>query len=143
MKAKLFILSLVVVVALALAACSPVPPPQNLNIEGAQEEFMEQEHITGQVEIAEGGLLKITLESNPSTGFMWGEPEVSNEAVLKQVGESEYIEPGQEAVGSAGKQIWTFEALHVGVATIALEYSQPWEDGIKAGWSYNVTVTVK
>ena len=47
------------------------------------------------------------------------------------------------SVGAAGKEVWTFEAIKKGTTKVRMEYSQPWEGGLKAEWTYTLTVTVE
>ena len=69
--------------------------------------------------------------------------EISDQTVLEQV-EHTFISPEAEnMVGSAGKETWIFKGLEQGMSSISMEYSQPWEDGIKAEWTFNLTVFVK
>ncbi len=99
------------------------------------------------VEVAVDGSLIITLESNPTTGFKWELTEVTDQTVL-ELAESSY-ELGEEAKqdpplpGAGGTEIWNFKTLKKGEATISMEYSQPWEGGIKAAKTFDVTVVVK
>ena len=81
----------------------------------------------------------VTLGSNPTTGFEWS-AEISDETMLIQT--DHRYEPAEEEniVGGAGEEVWTFEALKKGTATINMEYSRPW---IEEDASYRtVTITV-
>jgi len=111
------------------------------------EESVDASFAGKEVEVAVGGSLIVTLESNPTTGFKWELIEVTDQAVLELV-ESKY-EPGKEACqeppvpGAGGTEIWSFKALKKGVTTLSMEYSQPWEGGMKAAKAFNLTVVVK
>jgi len=99
------------------------------------------------VEAAVGSLIKVTLESNPTTGFKWELTEISDQTVLEFV-ESKY-EPGEGTdqdlprVGAGGTEIWSFKTIKQGEATISMEYSQPWDGGMKAAKIFEMTVIVK
>jgi len=111
------------------------------------EESVDASFAGKEVEVAVGGSLIVTLESNPTTGFKWELTEVTDQTVLELV-ESKY-EPGKEArqeppvPGAGGTEIWSFKALKKGETTISMEYSQPWEQGVKAAETFVLTVVVK
>lgn len=137
MKSKLITVGLMVVLVLSLLACSSVP--QRLVIIASVDDSYAGEEF----EIATGGSLVLHVESNPTTGFRWELAGISDETVLKQDGEPEFVPPEETIPGAGGKEIWTFKALKEGTATVYLEYSRPWEGGEKAEWTYTLTVTVK
>ena len=137
MKSKIIMAGLMVVLALALFACSTTP--QRLVVIAPVDDSSASE----EVEIAAAGSLVVHLDSNPTTGFKWELAGISDQAVLEQKGEAEFVPPEEAIPGAGGKEIWTFEALKAGTATVYLEYSRPWEGGEKAEWTYTLTVTVK
>ena len=81
MNSRLLLLSIISFGLLLISACSPAAK----QVEVSCDDFMNQKHISEQIEIASGSLLKVTLCSNPTTGFQWEEAQISNEAVVKQV----------------------------------------------------------
>jgi inhibitor of cysteine peptidase len=111
------------------------------------EEYGDPSDTGKVVEVAVGSLIKVALESNPTTGFEWELTEISDQTVLELV-ESKY-RPGEGAeqdspvVGAGGTEIWSFKALKKGEATISMEYSQPWEGGIKTAKIFDITVIIK
>ena len=141
MRLKLISLGLLVILALSLFACSA--SPKEASVEVSIDDFMSQNHISQQVEVPAGGLLTVTLGSNPTTGFRWSEEaQISDTSVLKQVAHK-YVAPDSEMVGASGKEVWTFQALKAGTTSLSMEYSRPWEGGEKGEWTFNLTVTVK
>jgi len=111
------------------------------------EKYGDPSDTGEEVEVAVGSLIKVTLESNPTTGFKWELTEISDQTVLQLVG-SKY-EPGKEASqdpplpGAGGTEIWSFKAIKQGESTISMQYSQPWEGGMKAAKTFDITVVVK
>jgi len=92
-----------------------------------------------QIEV--GDKIYVELCSNPSTGFKWiYEMNVDN--VIKEEG-YDFEEPDSNVVGASGKEIWTFEAIEKGTTVIDMQYSQPWDGGIKGEWTYRINVTVE
>ena len=106
---------------------------------------IDASHNGQEVAIDAGKLLVITLESNPTTGFMWELSESIDEVLMALV-DSRY-EPGADAkiglVGAGGTEVWTFETLKAGETTITMEYIRPWDSGEKAVETFEVTVTIK
>jgi predicted secreted protein len=88
-----------------------------------------------------GDKVYVELCSNPSTGFQWSYRMSGDPAVKEE--DHDYQEPGSDLPGAAGKETWTFEAVQKGTAVITMEYSQPWEGGLKNEWTYTMTITVK
>jgi len=98
--------------------------------------------ISRETEVKQGGAITLSLCSNGTTGFRWGEPTVGRPAVLQTTGH-EYSAPQGGLLGAAGKETWSFRALAEGHTTVTLEYSQPWPGGTKATWTFVLTVVVK
>jgi len=142
MKSKLILVCAVVVISLCLFACSPTP--KQVSVDVSCDDFMKQQHISQEAEVAVDGSLTVTLCSNPTTGFQWVESaQISDQTVLQQTSHK-FVPPEETGVaGAAGKEMWTFKALKKGTSTISMEYSRPWEGGEKGEWTFVLTVTVK
>lgn len=144
MKSNLIMAGLMVILAISLMACSS-PEQDSVTWEVPIDDFMSQQHITDQIEVPVGNVLKVILGSNPTTGFSWSEEaQISNTTILKQISH-EFIGPESEPPpppGSPGREIWSFEMLAKGETTISMEYSRPWEGGEKGEWTYSLNVTV-
>jgi inhibitor of cysteine peptidase len=141
MKTKLVILGILAVLSLSLLACASAAAAESVEV--SVDDFSNQKDISREITVSAGDSFKIKLESNVTTGFSWPEQaQISDAAVLEQT-DHEYIEPDSELMGAPGEEVWTFEALKKGTATISMDYSQPWEGGDKAEWTFEVTVTVK
>ena len=100
MRAKPVLIVAVAVLLSALGACSPAIPKQ-VSLAVSNEEFTQAQHISRQVEVAEGGSLIVVLASNPSTGFQWTEQaQIVDQTVLQQMAHR-YI-PQETAGGGLG-----------------------------------------
>ncbi|MBN1149335.1 MAG: protein kinase [Anaerolineales bacterium] len=93
------------------------------------------------IRLKPGGMLSITLEGNPSTGYSWVIDSMDSK-VLKQVGESEF-KPYGSAPGSAGKVTLQFKALKPGSTILRLVYKQPWLQTPPGATDFEVTVVVE
>ena len=133
MKSKLALTCAIVAISLCLVACSVAP-----SLVSVDASYSGQ-----QVEVAVGGSVIVTLESNASTGFQWVLVSIGDETVLEKVANTYEAPEDTDMVGAPGKEIWTFKALKKGTSTISMEYSQPWENGTKAAETFNLIVVVK
>jgi predicted secreted protein len=109
------------------------------------DQFAAQKSITQTTEMSVGDQVKVTLCSNPSTGFAWQEPEISDAGVVSLVDKSFSAPVAGEspAVGAAGTDSITLKATAKGTSTVVLRYSQPWPGGTSSEWTYTLTVTVR
>ena len=97
-----------------------------------------------QVELEQGQILVVTLESNPTTGYRWEQAE-TQESILEQIGEAEFMpsETGEPPlVGAGGWEIFRFTAVSTGQMTLRLVYRRPWEEGVEPLKTFSLQVTV-
>ena len=139
-KRFMVLIGVVAMVSLGLFGCSPAGPAGP----SAPSAVSVDESSSGkQVEIAAGGTLTVTLESNQTTGFQWELKSVGDPSVLQSQGGT-YEAPGDTGtVGAGGEEVWTFKALKPGTSSLSMEYSQPWDGGTKAGQTFGLTVVVE
>ena len=98
------------------------------------------EHSSGgEVSLAAGDTLQISLTENPTTGFRW---HLQSEAqpTIKLVKSS--FEPGTSATGRGGIHRWQFQAVRAGTGKIKLEYRRPWEQDSPPGRTFILSVHV-
>ena len=133
MKSKLGLICAIVAISLCLVACSSAP-----SLVSVDASYSGQ-----QVEVAVGGSVIVTLESNASTGFEWVLVNIGDETVLKKTANTYEAPEDTGMVGAPGEEIWTFKALKKGTSTIAMEYSQSWAGGTKAAETFDLIVVVK
>ena len=109
------------------------------------DQFGAQKSITQTTEVAVGDQVKVTLCSNPTTGFSWQEPEISDTAAVSLAGKS-FGAPASASpslVGAAGTDSITLKAIAKGTSTVVLRYGQPWVGGTSGEWTYTLKVTVR
>jgi inhibitor of cysteine peptidase len=97
------------------------------------------------VELDQGQILVVTLESNPSTGYRWEvvEPE---QPTLKQIGEAEFRPSDQRKPpppGTGGTETLRFEPQRSAETTLELVYHRPWESDEKPVQTFSVQVKVR
>ena len=78
-----------------------------------------------------GDIIRINLESNPSTGYGWTFDKALLDTGVLSLVDSGYLEPANNttrpAVGAPGTQYWLFKALKDGDIKIPFSYSRSWE----------------
>lgn len=147
MKLRFFLIFAIFTTVLLLSSCTVTPPDSNnvpspdFNVEISCDEFGFYNHLSGDFEVEVGDIIRVELCSNPTTGFQWGY-EITIGNVLKKEAH-DFEEAEADVSGTAGTEIWTFEAVETGETEVRMEYSQPWEGGLKSEWSYTVTVLVE
>lgn len=140
MKLRFLSIPTIVLALLILSSC--IVTSHDFNEKISCSEFYSIQNRSGEFEVEVGDKIRIELCSNITTGFRWTY-EVINENVLK-FEDYDYVEPeDDDVVGTAGTDIWTFEAIGEGATEVHMEYSQGWLGGIEAEWTYTMTVTVE
>jgi len=112
------------------------------HVEISCDDFTENPtSILNDFEIEIGDKVYVELCSNPTTGFEWSY-EMSGDTAIKEE-DHDFHAPEGDVPGASGKEEWTFEGVDEGTTEIFMEYSQPWEGGIKQEWTYRITITVE
>ncbi len=136
--------SILVVLLLACAPAATPPTAAGATVTVTCEQFSQKAHIVQDVTAAAGSTVTVTLCSNPTTGFSWGEQaQISNPEVLKQTSHKAVAPANTGMVGAPGNQVWTFQALKAGASTASFSYSRPWEGGEKDVQTFKLNVTVQ
>ena len=92
-------------------------------------------------DLAKGGTLEVTLEGNPTTGYLWG-LLAGNDAVLKPASDYTFKADNPNLVGAGGKFTFKFQAVGVGSAPLKFGYQRPWEQ-VPPAETFAVTINVK
>lgn len=71
---------------------------------------------------------KITVDSNPTTGYQWDLAAKPDESVVRFVSKA-FVAPESGLVGAGGKEVWTFRAVGRGQTEIRMKYFRSWEKG--------------
>lgn len=142
MKFKLVAIGVLLIIVLGITACSY----GDIKVQFTCDDFNNQQHITHYINASEGDTIKITLCANPTTGFEWEEVRISDVSTLELV-DREFHAPGSPddppAPGTPGIEELTIQALQKGESQVYMEYSQPWDGGEEAVWTYEMTVMVE
>ncbi|MFW9882219.1 MAG: protease inhibitor I42 family protein [Candidatus Thorarchaeota archaeon] len=70
-----------------------------------------------------GSLFKISLDSNPTTGYQW---EVNFNRDYIQLKSRNFVSSNSK-LGGGGREHFSFKPLKLGKATITLQYMRSWE----------------
>ena len=93
------------------------------------------------VEAKVGETLVVTLEANPTTGYMW-EVAPDSAAQLKLRGEPVH-NPDSPAAGAGGKTALTFDVVSAGTGKLRLVYRRSFEAGVPPVKTFELGVTVR
>ncbi|MFX1258474.1 MAG: protease inhibitor I42 family protein [Promethearchaeota archaeon] len=74
-------------------------------------------------EVKLGDVFKVSLDSNPSTGYRW---EVDFDTDYIKLKEKFYI-PLSSKLGAGGKESFSFSTLKHGKTAITMQYKRSWE----------------
>jgi len=107
---------------------------------GATDEFAANKNLTKSVEVQYPGSIIVSLTANPTTGFVWEDAVIEDEAIV-QFYERNYVAPSENIIGAAGKEVWTFKSERKGATTIGFAYHQSGSG--QEEWSLTLNVTVK
>jgi inhibitor of cysteine peptidase len=97
------------------------------------------------LETTVGQTINITLDSNITTGFQWNLVSEPNASVLKLLS-SQYVEPAAgnpPVVGAGGREVWKFQTIGRGTATIKLAYFRPFEKNTPPAKEFSATLVVR
>ena len=110
-----------------------------------EEVNVDEDDGGSQVELEQGQILIVTLESNPTTGYRWEVVE-TQDSILEQMGEAEFkpSETGEPPlVGAGGWEIFRFKAIGAAQMTLQLVYHRPWEEGVEHLKTFTLQVVVR
>ena len=68
----------------------------------------------------------ISLESNPTTGYVW---EASFDSAYLDLKKKDFKASDAKSVGAGGKEIFTFVPIRSGKTEITMVHKRPWESG--------------
>jgi inhibitor of cysteine peptidase len=132
----------VITLFMLLSSCAG---PATIEVTLDCDAFAAMPSQVDRIEVGQGDAFTITLCSNPTTGYSWGEDaDISDTDAVRQ--DHQEFNPGQEdpsLVGAPGTHAWTFTAIQTGESVITLAYGQSWEGGEKDAWTFTLTVVVK
>lgn len=110
----------------------------------AAEEFKLTEKDNGKtIKVHTGDLIRITLESNITTGYDWENADKVDKSILKLENNDYVSDPHPEGmVGVGGNTVIVYRALKQGKTKVDLTYMQPWEPDADDIEKFNVTIEV-
>ncbi len=135
---KVVVVVAVLVVAAVGVAVAVAPAGNSLTVMVISQRLHGAFPVVARV----GDQFKITLDSNPTTGFKWQLATKPNQNVATKVS-SVYNPPAQSIPGRGGSETWTFKAVGRGKTAIVLSYDQPWEKGTKGERTQKFEVEVR
>ena len=119
-------------------------PEEDISPAGAEEVNVDEADDGGQIELEQGQILVVTLQSNPTTGYSWEKAE-NQEPILEQIGETEFKQTETNwppVIGAGGWEIFRFKAMSPGKMALQIVYRRPWEEDVEPVDSFSLDVTI-
>lgn len=115
---------------------APEPPPVNGTVEVSAKD--NGQTVTADV----GNLVRITLESNPSTGYNWELRDFDYGAAIFNSSDLVARKTGNVLMGAPGDTVIVLQAVAPGTQQITAVYRRPWEapDQVAATFSFQLEV---
>lgn len=92
------------------------------------------------VKVKRGKNFRITMLSNPTTGYMWRWNKGTEAVGVDSVGHR-YNPPKSKLSGAGGTECWIFKATKRGCYTLSFDYQRSWEK-VEPAKTMQVKVTV-
>jgi inhibitor of cysteine peptidase len=93
------------------------------------------------LQLAAGTVVRVTLASNPSTGYSWV-LKTLDAKVVEQTAQK-FVPPENQIPGKGGQEVWTFTAKAAGTTPLRLEYRRPWEKDVAPGEVFEAKLVVR
>jgi inhibitor of cysteine peptidase len=111
----------------------------------SEEVNVDEQDNGSQIDLKQGQILVITLQSNPTTGYRWEQVE-NQDSTLEQMGEAEFKPSetgGPPPVGDGGWEIFHYKAVSAEQKTLTLVYHRPWEEGVEPLRTFSLQIVVR
>lgn len=148
MKYAILFVAVALLAAILFVACSKSknsnPSNSDPTVNTAANTLKLTEKDNGKnVEVRTGDIIRITLDSNITTGFSWEHADKVDADILK-LDKNDYVsDPNPEELdGVGGRTVIVYHALKPGKAKIELSYMRPWESDSEFDEKFGVTVEV-
>jgi len=94
------------------------------------------------IRVKVGERFAISLDSNPTTGYIWQLSIVPGKKILVMT-DHKYFPPEAHLIGAGGRERWVFRATGEGRGVMDFKYLRPWERNVPSGKEeiFNVTVS--
>ena len=94
-----------------------------------------------QIEVVQGKIVRLSVESNPTTGYQWMISKLPQELIFVSSDYQQNKDCPKGAVGCSGKQTFTFIAQQAGTTSLQLIYGRAFD---KTSWQEKtVPVVIK
>jgi inhibitor of cysteine peptidase len=125
------VLIFIAILALAAIACMALIPVTITDADNGKT-----------IDVLRFRTIKLTLESNPTTGYTWQLVSPEDRRVLRLY-YSAYRPKPTNLVGVGGHEEWKFRALAPGTAIVKTVYLRAWEGRQPSDKTFTVTIRVK
>ena len=92
------------------------------------------------ITMKKGQVLKLSLDSNPTTGYQWYIEELDDK--LLKIVNMDFESPDTSRMGAGGKQFWKIKAINSGETKLLILYYRMWEGKDKAVKEFELNLVV-
>jgi inhibitor of cysteine peptidase len=85
--------------------------------------------------------LEVSLEANPSTGYIW--EVVSGQELLELVSEPEFSAGSRQVLGAGGGMRFEFRPISSGETQLEMAYHRSFEPGVEPVQKFSILVIVE
>ena len=127
MRARLIVMGILIALLLAVGAFSlalGASVPERTSVRVKSSQLAGQTFTLEQAGAAEGGVITLTLGSDPATGRWQEIAEVSDPSVVEQTHNKLLLPEAPAISGEQQSQSWTFRTLKEGSTTVRIQ-SEP------------------
>ncbi|MFH1382101.1 MAG: protease inhibitor I42 family protein [Chloroflexota bacterium] len=129
MNFKLLLLSVLLVTSLLIGGCGA---PKEKVVEISYDDFRYEIAASRFLAVSPNDSFQIVLSANPKSDFKWPElADITDESIVKQTGHQVLPPEGGETLG---KEVWTFEAIGKGSASITMKSQS--NGGEQTDWTF-------
>ncbi|HNX90426.1 MAG TPA: protease inhibitor I42 family protein [Candidatus Omnitrophota bacterium] len=107
---------------------------------GHREIALTEKDDGRKIRISTGESMSVSLESNPTTGYIWEPAELDGKILKFKKGD---FKPSSDLVGAPGRQIFCFKGMLKGKTSLKLIYHRSWEKSVPSAKTFSITVEVR
>jgi predicted secreted protein len=127
---------------LLLAVPAGAARPAQAEAEEKMPVFMMSQQEKTCVRVEPGQTFALRFQGRPGTGFSWAFAVEPDKTLLEFLGETAEGPGSDRRVGGGENFAWTFRALAVGTAEVAMKYARSWETDVPPLKTHVFRVTI-
>ena len=132
---KIKALSISLLAAFILGGCSGM----SSTVDGKTHVFSGAQACPALLEMDKGQTIEVTLDENPSTGYVWALTAAPKLFKAEEIYQQE--QGTQPTAGAGGQKTYRFTALQAGEEALHLQHRRAWEKTALVEWKCRVRIS--